>query len=210
MRIEAENLSRTFGATPVLKQLNLTVESGESVAILGANGAGKTTLLRILATLTTPTAGEVRIGGVSVARDARRARALIGWVPATDGGFFPRFNGRDNLFFFGHLRGVGKKEVERAIGLLSGVAPFGEALTRPYYLCSSGMKQALAIGRALVGDPPVLLMDEPTRYLDAGATRAVKEILAGARKTAVFATHANGEVGLHASRRIAIEEGRAV
>ncbi len=202
------NLSRRFSTQNVLNHVNLEIFSGETVALLGENGSGKTTLLKILSTLLLPSTGEATIEGLSIHKDAQKIRHKIGWLSTQEGGFFPRLTGRQNLRCFGALRRANPRQIEEVIESFKHLAPFREALTTPFCVSSSGMKQSLALARAFLGNPSVLILDEPTRSLDTTATAEFQNLLAGpfAHKTIFFSTHtAQGKPRAH--RHFKLEAG---
>ncbi|MCM2323276.1 MAG: ABC transporter ATP-binding protein [Oligoflexia bacterium] len=206
--IRTRGLGRSFGALHVLRGIELAIAPGERVALLGRNGSGKTTLLRVLSGLLAPTAGDAWIEGCSVIRAPLRAKARLGFLPAVEGGFFPRFTGRENLEFFAALRGLAAVAVDAALERVSPLASLRPALETPFHHASSGMKQALGLARALLGDPAVLLLDEPTRSLDPEAAAAFRSFLAAGLpgKTILFVTHAEEEAALCATRTLRLEE----
>ncbi len=189
--LRIENLGMCFGDKLIFRGISLEARVGESVALRGPNGSGKTTMLRCLTTLTLPSEGDAWIGDRSVKRDLRAVKELIGWVPAMDGGFFPRLNGEENLGFFGALRKFSAKEVRRKIAPWLSFEPVRLAMATPYYLCSSGMKQSLHLVRALLSEPQVLFLDEPTRSLDTETAAALRRMLKETSESRLvfFSTH---------------------
>jgi ABC-2 type transport system ATP-binding protein len=191
-------LVRTASAGPVeaLRSVSFGVASGEMVGLVGPNGAGKTTLLRIVATLLTPTRGTVSVGGYDVVRAPAEVRRRVGLVLEGDRGLYERLNGRENLEFFGALAGLSPAAARsRAEELLvqSGLTG-ADKLVFGY---SSGMRARLSLARALLGDPGLLLLDEPTRSLDPLASEKVLGQLSGlARqgKAVLLSSHRVGEV----------------
>ena len=198
-----------------LAGISLSVEQGESVALLGANGAGKSTLLRILATLLLPTRGRARIAGYDTARDSRLARASFGYHAGTDHGFYPRLTGRENLHFFGRLNYLSPARVAERIDDLSGQFHLTDALSRQVRTLSSGTVQRLSLVRALLHEPRVLLLDEPTRSLDAIAAadfrRYLETQILGSGSTALlFASHTLPEIEQLAHRVAIIDSGQLI
>jgi ABC-type multidrug transport system ATPase subunit len=196
-----------------LAGLSFEVREGESVAILGANGAGKSTLLRILATLLVPTVGRARIAGHDTVHQSREVRRRLGYHAGTDYGFYPRLTGRQNLHFFGRLNQLSNAAASRRISLLAEQFQLREALDRQVRTLSSGTVQRLSLVRALLHQPSVLLLDEPTRSLDAiGASefrRFLKnEILREGQTSLLFASHTLPEVEFLADRVAVLDAGR--
>ena len=185
--IQARGLEKRFGPVPALRSLNLDVPRGASLAVLGPNGAGKSTLLRLLAGLTQPSAGALRVGEPSASRVERRRR--VGLI-AHATFLYPALTARENLVLAGRLHGLAEP-IQRADRLLEELELVGVAQQRAGTF-SRGMAQRLAIARALVHDPPVLLLDEPFTGLDPRAAERLAERLADVRSsatTAVLVTH---------------------
>jgi ABC-type multidrug transport system ATPase subunit len=196
-----------------LSGLSFEVRQGEALALLGANGAGKSTLLRILATLLLPTRGSARLAGYDTVRQPREVRRSLGYHAGTDHGFYARLTGRENLRFFGSLNHLAEAVTKQRIALLGEQFRLGEALDRQVRTLSSGTVQRLSLVRALVHQPKVLLLDEPTRSLDAiGAMEfrrfLKKEIVQAAGTSLLFASHTLPEVELLADRIAVIDHGR--
>jgi ABC-type multidrug transport system ATPase subunit len=196
-----------------LSGLTFEVRQGEALALLGANGAGKSTLLRILATLLLPTRGTARLAGYDAVRQPREVRRRLGYHAGTDHGFYARLTGRENLEFFGRLNHLSTTVTTQRIALLDEQFRLGEALDRQVRTLSSGTVQRLSLVRALVHQPSVLLLDEPTRSLDAIAAMEFrrflkKEIVRAAGTSLLFASHTLPEVELLADRIAVIDRGR--
>jgi ABC-2 type transport system ATP-binding protein len=199
--------------SPALVGLSLQIREGESVALIGVNGAGKSTLLRILATLLLPTAGHARVAGHDVAQSARAVRRHLGYHSGTDHGFYPRLSARQNLQFFGRLNQLSRSAAAQRIAALAQQFHFGDSLDRQVRTLSTGTVQRLSLARAVLHQPSVLLLDEPTRSLDAIAAadfrRFLKsEILQRGRTSLLFASHILSEVELLADRVAIIDQGR--
>ncbi|HET6656457.1 MAG TPA: ABC transporter ATP-binding protein [Gaiellaceae bacterium] len=193
--LSIEGLSRRFGAKEVVRSLDLSVAPGQRVALWGPNGSGKSTVLRCVAGTLTPSAGSVHVGGHLAGELA--ARRLVGASLAQERSFYLRLSGRTNLLFFARIRYDDRREGSRAVdGLIEELEIADIAATR-VDRCSTGMVQQLGIARALLGDPSVLLLDEPTRSLDADARGRLWGAL-GRRPhaAALIATHLDEDLNL--------------
>jgi ABC-type multidrug transport system ATPase subunit len=201
--------------SPALRGVSLQVKQGEAVALLGVNGAGKTTLLRILATLLLPTRGSAALAGHDTVKESRAARRQIGYHAGSDLGFYARLTGRQNLHFFGRLNHLSEKFCAERIGDLCGRLGLENNLDRQVRTLSSGTIQRLSLLRALLHHPQILLLDEPTRSLDALAAadfrRFLKtEVLRGQGTSLLFASHALQEIEFLADRVAVLDEGKLV
>ena len=198
---------------PALRAISLDVAPGEAVALLGANGAGKSTLLRILATLLLPTRGAASVAGHDVVKDDSAVRMQLGYHAGTDQGFYPRLTGRENLRFFGRLNHLTGTLLESRINALAERFHCTGALGRQVRTLSSGTVQRLSLLRALLHQPSVLLLDEPTRSLDTIAAsdfrRFLKAEVVASRGTALlFASHTLHEIEFLADRVAVLHEGK--
>ena len=200
-------MQKTFGARAALAGIDLSVNEGELLAVVGPNGAGKTTLQRILATLTHPSGGSLSLAGYDPAVDGREVRRRVGFL-SHQSLLYDDLSGRENLLFYGRMYGVANLD-QRAGALLSrvGLAERRRDLVRTY---SRGMRQRLALARALLHDPPVLLLDEPYAGLDPEAVEMLDAVmeesvdsLDGGRRTIVMTTHDLAD-GLRHSDRLAL------
>lgn len=175
-----------------LDGVSLTIERGELFCLMGSNGAGKTTLLKILVGLIWPTSGTARLDGCDVRRQPSAWKARVGFASTDRPGFYDQLTGRQNLEFFASLFGMPASRAERRIGELTELLGV-QALDRCYQEYSSGMKQRLLLARALLHDPAVLLLDEPTKSLDLLNVNRfhalLKDRLLPAGKTVVLSTH---------------------
>lgn len=201
--------------SPALRGLSFEVKQGEAVALLGANGAGKTTLLRILATLLLPTRGTAQIAGHDAQREPAAVRRQLGYHAGSDLGFYARLTGRQNLRFFGRLNHLSDAIINERTRALGERFQLGKALDRQTRSLSSGTIQRLSLLRALLHQPKVLLLDEPTRSLDAiGAAefrRFLKtEVLAGQGTSLLFASHSLPEIEILADRVALLQQGTLI
>ena len=207
--IEAVGLCKGFGAAPVLRDLYLTLGWGRVLVIFGANGSGKTTLLRLLSTLYRPDRGQIWVGGLDRSRAALSIRRIIG-VVAHQPMLYQNMTCQENLTFFGRMYGL--KDVDgRVENVFSKMGLEANRHQRVRTL-SHGMQKRLAMGRAILHDPPILLMDEPEAGLDRGALAAMGDLMvteSGSSRTVVMATH-NVEWGLERGDEVAVLSGGVI
>jgi len=210
--IETHELSKTFDGFQAVQDVNLRVESGQVLAMLGPNGAGKTTTVRMLTSILAPTRGWARVAGYDVVQQPAAVRAHVG-VLTEQHGLYERNKGLEYLDFFGELyhlpRDVRRK---RSLELM---ARFGleDALNKRLGDYSKGMKQKLALVRALLHNPPVLLLDEPTSAMDPQSAKQVRDAiieLQRDQRTFLITTHNLTEAQLLANRIAIIRHGRII
>jgi ABC-2 type transport system ATP-binding protein len=186
--LEVRRLSRSFGPREVLRGIDLELQPGERLALRGANGSGKSTLLRCVVGSLTPTAGEIRVAGTEAG--TVEARQFVGATFSQDRSFYLRLSGRENLRFFARLRVRDRRRAYAEVERLGEELEIGRILAQRVDRCSTGMVQQLGLARALLGEPRLLLLDEPTRSLDAGAVERLWGALDRRPQAAVlFATH---------------------
>ncbi len=208
--LEARGVVRDFSGFRALNGVDFSLYAGELLTVFGPNGAGKTTLLRILGGGLRPTKGEVRLHGESVDVGDREWRRSIG-VVSHQGFLYGQLSARENLIFFGRLFGLDRLEERVAEALVNvGLANRSGSMVRTY---SRGMRQRLALSRALLHEPEIVLLDEPYTGLDAHAAGALRELLESlkdGRRTVVLVTHALTQ-GLDLADKVAIQvRGRFV
>jgi len=191
LRIDA--LNHRFGQHVVLSDLDLEAAAGEKIAIRGPNGSGKTTLLRCIAGTITATSGSIRIAGHDAG--SLDARQLTGVSLSQERSFYLRLSGRENLLLFARLNGLGKRAAAKGVDELATELELSEIVAQRADRCSSGQLQQLAFARALVGNPELVLLDEPTRSLDVEARARLWSALGRRpRLAAVIATHLDEDV----------------
>lgn len=207
--VSTRGLWRDFGEAPVLRDLAFDLPRGETLAVLGPNGAGKTTLLRVLATLLRPTEGEVSVLDCSLPREAWKVRGRIGYL-GHEPLLYRDLTGAENLRFAARLHGLPGDAAERIAELLDRVRMSGRADELVRNL-SAGMVQRLAVCRAVLHRPELLLLDEPRSHLDPEAAALVEPLIGPAPERArVLVTH-EIDVGLaEADRVLALRAGGAV
>jgi ABC-2 type transport system ATP-binding protein len=200
---------------PVLHGIDLKVRRGELLGLLGPNGAGKTTLLKSLATLAIPDAGRVVIDGVDVARRPLEAKRKIGLCISEERSFYYRLTARANLEFFGSLVGLRGAALTRRVEEVIEQVDLGFAIDRRFSGFSSGMRQRLTVARALLGDPPVVLLDEPTRAVDPVHAEELRhfirhDLVSVLGKTVILATNLLEEAWRICDRVAVVSGGRIV
>jgi heme exporter protein A len=205
--IVARDLRRDFAGVPVLAGVDLTVEAGELVVLLGSNGAGKTTLLRVLAMLLRPSGGTLALFGEDASRRPPAARRRLGHV-GHESACYPDLSGRENLEFYAELHSV-PDAASRTAELLRW-AGLEDAAHRPVRVYSRGMAQRLALARALLHAPELLLLDEPFSGLDPAAASRLETLLGELRRAGhaiVLSTHDLERVATIATRVAILHRG---
>jgi ABC-2 type transport system ATP-binding protein len=206
--VELRGATKRFGSVLALDAIDLAVEPGETVVLVGPNGSGKTTLLQLLAGTLEPDAGDVLVCGHNVVRERRAARARTGAVLGGPGGWYPRLSGRANLAFFASLEALDDAASGAVDAALDAVG-LAEAADRRVGGYSTGMRARLALARARLADPSVLLLDEPTAALDARSVREFRDSLrSGDRPAVLLATHDAEEAIQLGDRVVALRAGR--
>jgi ABC-2 type transport system ATP-binding protein len=199
--------------TWALREVSFEAPAGSITGVLGPNGAGKTTLLKILAGLVLPTSGGARVAGFDVQDDPASVKRSLGFVSSDERSFLWRLTGRENLQFFGALYSLSGKRLAGRIAFLLERLELEEPADKPFKEYSSGMKQRLSVARALLHDPPVLLLDEPTRSLDPITAKHLRRFLAEELnrrdgKTLLWATHNLQEAEQICDRVAILSRGR--
>ena len=208
--IQLDNVTRAFGNTLAVDDVSFHVDAGEVLGFIGPNGAGKTTSMRILSTLDTPTSGEAWVDGFSVVDDPDRVRERMGWMP--DGfGTYPNINWEEYLDFVARSYGLRGKNRLRAIKNVMGFTQLNQLSKKPISGLSKGMKQRLCLGRALIHNPKVLILDEPAAGLDPRARIELREMileLANEGKSLLISSHILSELAEVCDRVAIIEKGK--
>ncbi|MGD8752643.1 MAG: ABC transporter ATP-binding protein [Anaerolineales bacterium] len=219
-----ENLSRDYHTNVgvikrqkrtihALKNVSLQVQPGEIYGLVGPNGAGKTTLIKVLTTLLLPTSGRAEVLGFDVARQPRQIRPLVNFILGGERGLYWRISGHDNLRYFADLYRVKPQVAEKRSQELLKMVGLWERRQERVEGYSKGMKQRLHIAKALINDPQVLFLDEPTIGLDPVAARAVRELISeirGRGVTVFLTSHYMWEMETLCDRIAVLREGKIV
>jgi ABC-2 type transport system ATP-binding protein len=210
--IETRDLTKRFGDLGAVEGLSLRVPDGSILALLGPNGAGKTTTIRMLASILRPTSGEAQIGGYDVRTHPADVRRNVGLLTEHHG-LYTRMRSEDYLQFFGHIYGMATQDCARRIRELLEQFGLWEARRLRLGEYSKGMRQKLALARALLHEPPVLLLDEPTSAMDPASAHLVRSTITRLRqpgRTIVVCTHNLAEAESLADEIAIIHRGRVI
>lgn len=209
--IRIENLVKAFGAKRAVDDISFSVERGEVLGFLGPNGAGKSTTMRMITGFMPPTAGKVTIGGHDVAESPLEAKRLIGYLPE-NAAAYPEMTVKGFLEFVAELRGLRGAARKRAVNRVVELCFLDSVLRQSIDTLSKGYKHRTCLAQALIHDPDVLIMDEPTDGLDPNQKHEVRNLIRelGAKKAIVFSTHILEEVDAACTRAIIIDRGKIV
>jgi len=210
--LSAQHVQKAYGDTVALQDASLELRRGEILALLGPNGAGKTTLIKILATVLAKDGGRVQILGYDLDGQEEEIRHLFGYVGQdTERSAYARLTVVENLRFFGAFRGLGRKIIDQRIGELAAHFEFESNLDKQFMHLSGGQKQAAVIMRALLHDPPLIYLDEPTKGLDPIIARKMrsllKQLVRQQGKSLLLTSHVLSEVQELADRVALIHRG---
>jgi ABC-2 type transport system ATP-binding protein len=190
LRLDA--VSKAYGATLALDRVSLLVDGPVCLGVLGPNGAGKTTMLKVITNISRPTAGVALVNGINVAENPQKALSSVGSL-IEQPEFYPYLRGREILEFVAKVRGLKGREIDAGIAETAAKTGCGGYLDRKAGTLSRGMKQRLGLAAALIGDPEILILDEPTFGLDPGGMRDIREIIRGLgaerRRIIMLSTH---------------------
>jgi ABC-2 type transport system ATP-binding protein len=193
-----------------LSDVSFTLKKGIG-SLVGHNGAGKTTLIKILSTLVIPTSGDAFVEGYSVTREEKKVRELVGLVSVSERQFYYRLTAMENLLFFSSLQGLSISEARKRAKEVLEMLNLSEWANVQYMKFSTGMQRKLALARALITDPPVILLDEPTLGLDPLSAREFRNVIKNFKdKTILFSSHYLKEVEELADKIILIKRGKII
>ncbi|HKU47990.1 MAG TPA: ATP-binding cassette domain-containing protein [Burkholderiales bacterium] len=209
--IRIENLVKAFGPKRAVDDISFSVERGEVLGFLGPNGAGKSTTMRMVTGFMPPTSGRVTVGGHDVADSPLEAKRLIGYLPE-NAASYPDMTVKGFLEFAAELRGLAGTRRKQAVGRVVELCFLQQVLRQSIDTLSKGYKHRTCLAQALIHDPEVLIMDEPTDGLDPNQKHQVRNLIRelGKTKAIVFSTHILEEVDAACTRAIIIDRGRIV
>jgi ABC-2 type transport system ATP-binding protein len=210
--LEVRDLTKSFGERVAINRVDFVAETGRTLGLLGPNGAGKSTIVNIVAGVLRPDAGEARVDGQLIDSDTSPAKHLIGFVPQ-DLALYDELSARGNLRLFGSLYGIEGRALENRIGAVLDVVRLADRAREAVESFSGGMKRRLNIAAALLHEPRVLLLDEPTVGIDPQSRNAIFDTLAELKArglTLIYTTHYMEEAERLCDRIVIIDHGRVL
>jgi ABC-2 type transport system ATP-binding protein len=216
--ISTQGLTKIYGAEPnavhAITDLTLDIMAGELFGLFGPNGAGKSTLVRILTTLLAPTRGAAVVGGYDIIRDELQVRASCGLVTSNERSFYGRLSASQNLSFFAAMQNMDRRQIPERVSYVLELFGLTAKARAPAQSLSTGQRQRLNMARALVHDPPILFLDEPTKSMDVQTSDFVKglikeELVRRQGKTIVYISHELYEMDNFCDRVTILVDGRS-
>ena len=207
--VEIEHLSKSFGAFQAVDDITLTVKKGEVLGFLGPNGAGKTTTMRMVAGFLAPTAGTVRVCGHDVVEQSTAVKSVIGYMPEGSPSY-DDMTVRAFLKFIAEIRGFSGADRDAQVARVAARVDLSDVLERPIDVLSKGYRRRVGLAQAILHDPPVLILDEPTDGLDPNQKHQVRRLIAemASEKAIIISTHILDEVEAVCTRAVIIGNGR--
>ena len=209
--IEIKNLTKKFGNTVVLDNVNFEVKKGEILGFLGPNGAGKTTTMKIITSFWAPTSGKVIVDGIDVTENSLEARKKIGYLPETVP-LYEDMRVYEYLKFVAEVRGIKKSEIKDSVRRVVKDCSLSNVLKKPIDELSKGYRQRVGLAQAIIHNPEILILDEPTTGLDPNQIIEIRDLIKkiGKEKTIILSTHILSEVGATCDRVVVINNGKIV
>lgn len=207
--IVARGLTKLYGTFPAIRDVSFTVHQGEIVGLLGPNGAGKSTTIRILACILAPTAGTAEVAGYNILRDSVAVRRHLGYMPEVIS-LYPEMEVTTYLDFVGTMKRLGRRERQQRVAKVIDELDLGEVARRYIGTLSKGYRQRVGLAQALLNDPQVLILDEPTIGLDPEQAAEFRSLVRGMKgqRTVILSTHILSEVRVTCDRVMIIHRGR--
>lgn len=210
--IEVTNLSKSFGPVQAVREVSFSAPNGMITGLLGPNGAGKSTTMRMIAGVLQPDGGRASVDGITVQDDRVAAQRRLGVLPDKRG-LYQRLTSRENIAYYGRLHGLNGAQLDERVDYLIDLLDMEEIAERRTEGFSTGQKVKVAIARALVHDPPNMMLDEPTVGLDVMSTRAMRQVIRQLREeghTVLFSSHIMQEVAMLCDNIVIIARGKLV
>ena len=209
--IHAEGLTKDYGKLRAVDGITFDISRGEVLGLLGPNGAGKTTTLRMITGYLAPTSGSIRIGGRSIGKDLLEIKKTMGYLPES-APLYKDMLVYDYLVYAAEIRGLEKERRMERLKELAGLCGIGDIMHRTVGELSRGLKQRVGIAYAMISDPEILILDEPTAGLDPNQIAEIREIIReiGKKKTVILSTHILSEAEATCDRIMIIDRGRIV
>ncbi|MGZ7116584.1 MAG: ABC transporter ATP-binding protein [Methanobacterium sp.] len=207
--ITISSLTKYFAKIKALDNLNLEIEKGELLGLIGSNGAGKTTAIRIICGILKPDQGDVLVGGYSVLKDPIRVKSMIGYLPE-EPNLYERFKARDLLRYFGELYGVPAEGLDERVNELLKLVGMDKRAEHRINTFSKGLRQRIGIARALIHDPEIIIFDEPTMGLDPASALSIRNFIEDLKgeKTIILCTHYMDEADALCDRVAILNRGK--
>ena len=209
--ITVENITKNFGNTIALNGVSFEIKKGEIVGFLGRNGAGKTTLMRILTSYLPSSSGRALVDGMDVAKKSLAIRRRIGYLPETPP-LYPNMTARDYLVFAARLKDVPSKKIRSQVDKVLNECYLRNVADKPIATLSKGYQQRVGIAQAILNDPAILILDEPTNGLDPVQIQRVRELIRNLERerTIIISTHILSEIEQIAKRVLIIKDGSII
>jgi ABC-2 type transport system ATP-binding protein len=209
--IEIKNLTKKIGDNQILNDISFSVKTGEILGFLGPNGAGKTSTMKIVTSYWRPTSGSIMIDGIDAVNDSLKTRAKIGYLPETVP-LYEDMKVGEYLKFVAAMRGLSGEKLKARLAEVASACGINSVWQKPIDELSKGYRQRVGLAQAIMGNPDVLILDEPTTGLDPNQIVEIRELIKkiGKEKTVIFSTHILGEVSAVCDRVIIINNGKIV
>jgi ABC-2 type transport system ATP-binding protein len=209
--IKIESLTKSFGRIKALDNLNLEIKQGELLGIISPNGAGKTTAIRMACCILKPDFGDIKISGISIHEDPIKIKSMIGYLPE-EPNLYERFKAKDLLKYFAELYGVPKNDINGRIDDLLELVGMTERKDDRINTFSKGLRQRISVARALVHDPDIIILDEPTMGLDPATANSIRDFVRNLKgnKTMILCTHYMAEADSLCDRVAILNKGKII
>ena len=208
MNLQVDRVTKQYKNKIAVDRLSFELKEGVT-GLLGANGAGKTTLMRMITGILNPTSGEIKADGIPVSSE--EYRAMLGYLPQ-DFGYYPEFSARDFIMYFAALKGINKKDAKRKTDELLNIVGLSDVANKKIKTFSGGMKQRIGIAQAIINQPKILILDEPTAGLDPKERVRFRNLIAqiGENTIILFSTHIVSDIAHIADNVLMMRDGRLI